>query len=445
MRSPRVAALVLVSFLVTTACSDRSENDPGGPSGMGSFALLQTRVLTPQCATCHRAGTPEASESGLILESAVAYDNLVNAAPKNANARADGMLRVTPFDANKSLLFHKLQWDASHHSRDYGNPMPLGTQSLFIGQIEYVRQWIAAGAPRAGNVADSTLLNDRTTPFSTFTPLATPAQGYQLTIEPFNIQPNFERELFVYKPVGNNAPVFVNRIETKMRNNSHHLLIQTFATNTPAIAIPTVGAVRDIRNADGSMNLLNMAPMAFHVFFAGAMTPSMDYRFPTGVAIRLPANAHLDLNTHYVNRSSASIPGEAYINLHTVNAAEVTNQARVLEFYNNDFALPARTRTVITKSFPVTQMMRVFMLTSHMHEHGEKFVIRISGGPRDGEAVYTNEDWAHPQILNLTKPLVLQPGQSLISEVTYNNTTDRTISFGLTSQDEMDIIFGYWY
>ncbi len=43
------------------------------------------------------------------------------------------------------------------------------------------------------------------------------------------------------------------------------------------------------------------------------------------------------------------------------------------------------------------------------------------------------------------QPLVLQPGEGLTSEVTYNNTTASQISFGLTSEDEMDIIFGYYY
>ena len=61
------------------------------------------------------------------------------------------------------------------------------------------------------------------------------------------------------------------------------------------------------------------------------------------------------------------------------------------------------------------------MLTSHFHEHGEQFVIRIAGGPPDGQVVYTSTDWSHPLI------------------------TGRTLSFGLTSQHEMDIVFGYAY
>lgn len=44
-----------------------------------------------------------------------------------------------------------------------------------------------------------------------------------------------------------------------------------------------------------------------------------------------------------------------------------------------------------------------------------------------------------------TPPLILQRGEGLTSVITYNNTTSRTICFGLTSEDEMGIIFGYYY
>ena len=42
-------------------------------------------------------------------------------------------------------------------------------------------------------------------------------------------------------------------------------------------------------------------------------------------------------------------------------------------------------------------------------------------------------------------PIVLQKGQGLRSIVTYVNTTTSNISFGLMSDQEMDIIFGYYY
>jgi hypothetical protein len=39
----------------------------------------------------------------------------------------------------------------------------------------------------------------------------------------------------------------------------------------------------------------------------------------------------------------------------------------------------------------------------------------------------------------------LKKGEGLTSVVTYNNTSSQKLAFGLTSDDEMNIIFGYYY
>jgi hypothetical protein len=93
----------------------------------------------------------------------------------------------------------------------------------------------------------------------------------------------------------------------------------------------------------------------------------------------------------------------------------------------------------------VSQTTSIFMLTSHMHQLGTKFQIRIVGGARDGELVYESTDWEHPQQVTFKTPIVLQKGQGLKSTITWNNTTSKTVRFGLQSTDEMGIIFGYYY
>jgi hypothetical protein len=96
----------------------------------------------------------------------------------------------------------------------------------------------------------------------------------------------------------------------------------------------------------------------------------------------------------------------------------------------------------MTKNAPV----KVVMLTSHMHKWGEKYIIKIKGGTRNGQVIYETADWEHPAIINfVTEPIVLQKGEGLTSEVTYYNPTTNNIRFGLTSEDEMNIIFGYYY
>jgi len=187
--------------------------------------------------------------------------------------------------------------------------------------------------------------------------------------------------------------------------------------------------------------------MLFHIFLGGTMIQEDDYNFPAGVALKLPAHAGIDFNTHFINYSSSTIPGECYANFYTADPANVQHLAQPLFLSNFDITLPPRKRTVLTQTTPDTssQPIHIFLLTSHFHERGEKFQIVISGGSRNGEVVYENADWAHPLEKIFDPPIVLNPGEGLTTVVTYNNTTDNTINFGFTSKDEMDVVFGYFY
>jgi hypothetical protein len=328
--------------------------------------------------------------------------------------------------------------------------MPVGAPALTQGQVDFVRKWIEAGAPQTGEVADAALLRSTTLQSAArFVPLTPPpaGQGIQLKVDSFSVQANFERELFVYRPLGNASEIYVNRIQTSMRPLSHHFVLYSIDPSTaPGFpCTPSANTVRDIRNADGSLNLLNMLPMACHVFIGGAMNPTSDYSFPAGVALRLPASMSIDLNVHYVNRTTAAIPGEAYANLFTVPAAQVQKVAQTLNWGNTAISLPAGQTTTLEKTFTVQQTTTIFTLTSHTHALGTRFQIKVVGGPRDGELVYESTDWEHPAMLSLAQPIVLQPGQGLKSVITWKNTTSNTVRFGLQSTDEMGIIFGYYY
>jgi hypothetical protein len=441
--------IALTLGLMACGGDQSATNQPQVASG--SFAQLQRAVLTPSCAVsgCHVSESAAAS-GNLVLSPDVAYDNLVGARPSNLAAQRDGLKRVSPFKPDSSLLFQKIALALAAHGGNYGNVMPVGSQALPQGQVDFIRKWIEAGAPRTGDVADATLLANKTPQSaSVFVPLVAPptGQGFQIHVDSFGVRPNFERELFVYRSLGNAADIYVNRIQTSMRALSHHFVLYSI---DPSMApgwpcVPAANVVRDIRNADGSMNLLNMIPMACHAFVAGSMTQTSDYVFPPGVALRLPASMSIDMNVHYVNRTASEVPGEAYANLYTVPLAQVQKVAHTLNMSNTSFSLPAGKETTIEKTFTVSQPTTVFMLTSHMHMLGTRFQIKIVGGSRDGELVYESTDWEHPQTITFTQPIVLQAGQGLKSVITWNNTTNHVVTFGLQSTDEMGIIFGYYY
>ena len=446
--------ILLLLTVGTAACGGSDTASSNGPPSAtiaeGSFGRIQRDILDPRCASCHRTGTSDARQSGLVLTADSAYQQLVGVASVQAVAKSVGMPRIKAFKSDSSLFYHKLAWIPGHHGVDYGNLMPMGTtQGLTAGQLEYVRRWIEAGAPRTGHVVDTMVLADARVQAATFTSLPAPGVGgLQLKVDSFAVTPNAERELFVYRALGNPAELFVTRIQSRMRPGSHHLLLYTFDeanTGFPCNIRPAVNSVRDIKDGNGQFIFLNMLPMACHVFFAGAMTPDFDYSFPEGVALRLPPNASLDLNVHYVNRSPTGLPGEAFANLYTTDRAAVRTVARTLNYANQDITLPPGVRTTLTRAFPVAVRTTVLGVTSHMHSLGEKFEIRVRRANGSESSVYVNTDWEHPGFVNFPVPIVLEPGDGLMSVVTYNNTTARTVRFGLASTDEMNIIFGYAY
>jgi Copper type II ascorbate-dependent monooxygenase, C-terminal domain len=445
--------IILGAFLIITACSKQSIDTPSPVSEVSSFNLMQEKILTPSCATagCHASINDNSfKEHGLVLEKSVSYRNLVGVTPINAISKADGHLRVKAYKSLESLLYHKLNWDAVHHGgKQYGLPMPLGSTALSIGQIEFVRRWIEAGAPATGEVADAKLLDDKTPSFSIvddFKAMSSPktegVDGFQLKVDKFEVAPNFERELFVRRMVGNTSEIYVNRIKLQSRPNSHHMVLYDYRS---LVGLPAVDVVRDLRNPDNGLNINTVIQMSNHIFLGGGTQANQEYVFPEGTALLLPANYSMDLNPHYFNKTNTVLYGENYVNLYTTAKSNVKYIVKTIDFNNTNLTIYANAKTTISKDFAFNTNVKIVSLTSHTHKYGEKYIIKIKGGTRDGEVVYENTDWEHPAVVNFKTPIALKKGEGLTSVVTYNNTSNQKLAFGLTSDDEMDIIFGYYY
>ncbi|NNF07693.1 MAG: hypothetical protein HKN21_13100 [Candidatus Eisenbacteria bacterium] len=451
-----IAALLLAGFLLYS-CGGESASEPPPPPAASTWEAIQSRILSPKCAAaCHTAGTSFARQSDLVLTPDVAYEQLVNRTPNNQAANDDGLLLVGTKgleSLSTSFLWEKINAPNQSHFYDshpfYGAIMPLGSDVLTNGELKLIEEWIVAGAPKEGLVADEALLEDETRfDLPPFAPLTPPANGVQFHLGPFTVAPNYEREVFSYAPLETTEDLLINEIEIVMSPGSHHFLVYTFSNSIPSRVIPEPNVLRDLRNENGEYIIDNILPMRYHRFTMGTQWPVMNYRFPPGVALRVPHLGGLDLNSHYANRSGEAMTGEIYLNIHYAEPALVEHVAEMMFLEDEDFVLPAFRRTTIKRSFPFFEERHIFQLFSHAHETMEEFRVYIGGGERDGELVYFAKDWEHPPILELDPPLVIgnaQGNEGLRVEVTYNNTTNRDLRFGLLSEDEMLILMGYYY
>jgi hypothetical protein len=123
----------------------------------------------------------------------------------------------------------------------------------------------------------------------------------------------------------------------------------------------------------------------------------------------------------------------------------VEHVAEIFALSNFDILLPGEQVTTLVKEFVFKEDRQVMQLVSHTHERLIDFTAEIVGGARDGELIYQSYDWSHPAPLRFDPPLFMEEGQGLRVRATYDNPEARDIRFGLTREDEMMILYGYYF
>ena len=436
-----------------------------------TYHELQHYIFDKSCvnSACH--GVP-ANAGGLNLTYETSYQNLVGQTPKNPAAAAAGMKLVDAGNPDNSFLLTKLLGPTENA---LGARMPFGAGTLHDAKIAAVRTWIAAGAQRETHltgIGDLAVLRD---PEETFQPPAPPpvGHGYQLHLPQFKIAAGTELEVFYATQITdtNGEPIqediFVNGFDIFYPTGSHHFILYRVTRLGIARGLLEKGIVEGIGvNAEDAFRVVNpddpqssghLSPLD-RLPIIGSQRAQTEIRFPEGVALRIAGDTVFDLNSHYVNLlGTDTLIGETYVNLWTLPPEAVKYEARGFAVSNKEIEVPPQT-TRITEDewlveneirllrilgFAKVSQLHLFQLTSHMHRHGDLFEIRqISTGALLHRSVsYENAPF---DIFN--PPIVLNATDGLRFECTHSNyDTDQTIRYGLTSEDEMAIMFGFYY
>ncbi len=428
---------------------------------------IQDNIFDKSCANsaCH---APPQNSRDLNLTYGQSYHDLVNRVPSNAAAAAAGMKLIDPGNPDNSFLLTKLM---GPEAPEFGGRMPFGMGPLHKGKIDAIRTWIAAGAPQEGKVpgiGDLGVLRDPQEVFNPPPPPA-PGEGYQIHLPPFKIEPGTEREVFYATQIKdeNGQPVegdiFINRVEIFYPSGSHHFIVYRLTEEGVANGVQKRGVDLSIGvNPEDEFRELDPEdPQVLgnfgvdRLFVVGTQTDDTLFQFPKGVGLRLPGNTVYDLNSHYINLlGEETLIGETYVNIYTIPEEEVKYEAVEIFVSNRGINVPPGLTRVAKLTWYVEDELRirghdpdtelnVFLLTSHMHRHGELFEIF-----QDSTDNLLHRSIAYDDApIDLFDPvLILEPDDGLRFECTHNNYDKNVpLQFGLTSEDEMCIIFGYYY
>lgn len=244
----------------------------------------------------------------------------------------------------------------------------------------------------------------------------------------------------------------INRIDTYMGPYSHHFI--TYKFNNPAGPLITPYG-------------LHVAPDYWFVDLVSATQYQDSLKLPTGTAFSWESGTVLDLDSHYINYSDTkSLACEVYLNIYTQPSGTAKQIIKPVLLNNPSIYIPNDDQPHVfdAEAHDATagsdDQIFIWAMSSHTHKYGDDFDIflRNPDGTK-GEQVFDAScqstqgapgciteiyDYRHPPVRYWPGMLAVKPKNGIIYETTYINDGPVPVAFGLTSDDEMMVMF-YFY
>ena len=163
-----------------------------------------------------------------------------------------------------------------------------------------------------------------------------------------------------------------------------------------------------------------------------------DLSFPDGVAIKIAAGRTIHLNLHLFNtQPSGSIDGRSGILVKTVPSVTPDKEAEM--FFAGTFliSIPANSTGNASGNCDFDAASTLLAYWPHMHQYGthQRVTLTIDGVQQvlHDEAFDFNEQTNY----RLDPEIQVSAGDNIAVTCTYNNTSNQTVTFGDSSEQEM--------
>ncbi len=252
-----------------------------------------------------------------------------------------------------------------------------------------------------------------------FNPPPPPEIGVQLLGVPFEVQPGEEVFQCVYLPERLAQDLDIVEMVAYQMVGGHHILFSW---------------VDDDFEPNETPHECDESEMVNHRLI-GVGGTEQAVPTPEGVAYKAPGGKRLVIQSHYVNASDNPITVMDAINLIGTDKP-ITDYASQMVLIDLTFELPAMERVNRSIECEITEESKVFTLTGHTHEWGERFTLELTrAGETEAVSVFdvdVDEGFRdEPPMLNFepADPLVLHPGDKLRMECQWFNDTAASIFY----------------
>jgi hypothetical protein len=237
----------------------------------------------------------------------------------------------------------------------------------------------------------------------------------------------------------------VNRDETRFTNGSHHVLLYL----TPYTEIPTVDELGNPIDTSKPFDCTEGVTLAWKVsnLVAGSQNSNGGsmVEFPPGIAMRVPPNAVLLMNAHYVNAAAEPVQPEVRVNVWTIPDEAVEEEGGILFWYNVFIRVDPNGTGRARMSCPLPYDITLKNAQSHMHRRGVDYRATRIAPDASEEIIYSNDAWEGVPVRVWEDGLRVSAGSRIDYFCDYENPEGRTVYQGPRSSDEMCMfIASYW-
>lgn len=280
------------------------------------------------------------------------------------------------------------------------------------------------------------------------------------------LPPGDEKEFCIRVNTTNTDTKYFESYHGRMRPNSHHFIVTMPQTHSDNEAAPW-----------------DCGPQVFDRWLFGAQTPQIDVDQLGGpnakegdpgyhLAHDMPPEQTLLLDLHYVNTTQSTILREAWATVDYIPESEVKTKVDLIGFYNPIISIAPNSRVTTPKvvcEVPTDasgQQSPVYLglTTGHAHSRLQRLSLYHELPDGTSDLIYETRNWHEPGEANffdgVTNPplpvggagwgaasgyMKIMPGEKVSFECEYDNTENRTITFGDTTKDEMCNVFGFYF
>lgn len=276
---------------------------------------------------------------------------------------------------------------------------------------------------------------------STSSPSSVPAgTTYSLTFSPPTIHPGEEFTKCVVLRLGNPKPIHVGTIHNVLSNGSHHMIVyrssETVEQKTPFDCVPFTDTL------DPSKGSTLM------------VTQKHDdvLNLPSGVGFTLDADQMIRIELHYLDATQAPINVTASTTFVTMDDSQFKNEADFLFIGDPDITLPPNSSQTLGPIFfqlpSEYATSQFFAITGHEHQYGTDVTVSVAKDATDtGKSVYDVPGWlwSEPSTVVADPPFTIPQNGGFRFTCKWTNTSDNTVKFGESAEDEMCFFWAYYY